>query len=144
MAVRTASKPCTTTPRRSPSSSTWRRTRATGTATEAAIPHFARASCRQQDERSSGERNEKAVPGPMTQIEKIAMVGLGNMGGRIARRIDGAGWDLSGYDADPEKRAGAEVATVDSLEQVAAADAIFFSLPDSRVVEIVVYGEGGL
>ena len=74
----------------------------------------------------------------MTQIEKIAMVGLGNMGGRIARRIDGAGWDLSGYDADPEKRAGAEVATVDSLEQVAAADAIFFSLPDSRVVEIVV------
>jgi 3-hydroxyisobutyrate dehydrogenase len=73
------------------------------------------------------------------------IVGLGNMGGRIARRIAGAGLPATGFDVDAAKRADAGVPTVDALEAlVRDRDVVFFSLPDSRVVERVVYGDGGV
>ena len=75
----------------------------------------------------------------------IGFVGLGNMGGRIARRIVDAGMQVVGFDTDEAKvrDAGAEPA-----ESVAAVtrrtDVILLSLPDSPVVEAVVRGEEGI
>jgi 3-hydroxyisobutyrate dehydrogenase-like beta-hydroxyacid dehydrogenase len=75
----------------------------------------------------------------------VGMVGLGNMGGRIARRIRDGGFAISGFDADAEAggRAGIE-AERSLLALLERADVVFLSLPDSTVIEKVVYGDGGL
>jgi 3-hydroxyisobutyrate dehydrogenase len=79
------------------------------------------------------------------EINQIGFIGLGNMGGRIARRISAAGWSGSGFDVDPTLAADAGLVAAGSISSLApAADAIFFSLPDSSVVERVVYGEDGV
>jgi 3-hydroxyisobutyrate dehydrogenase len=73
------------------------------------------------------------------------MIGLGNMGGRIARRIHAAGLPVAGFDVNRAQLDAAGVPSADSIEALAAqVDVVFLSLPDSRVVEKVVYGEGGL
>lgn len=76
---------------------------------------------------------------------RIGFIGLGNMGGRIARRIVDVGHPVLGYDlsADAVAAAGAtSAATVSAL--VATSDLVLMSLPDSKVVERVVFGEDGL
>jgi 3-hydroxyisobutyrate dehydrogenase-like beta-hydroxyacid dehydrogenase len=81
----------------------------------------------------------------MAAVTEIGFVGLGNMGGRIARRVRAADWSVAGFDVDPTLAAGAGLAVADSTSLlVANADAVFLSLPDSSVVERVVYGEGGV
>jgi 3-hydroxyisobutyrate dehydrogenase-like beta-hydroxyacid dehydrogenase len=73
------------------------------------------------------------------------MIGLGNMGGRIARRIRDAGHEIVGFDVDAEKRAESGIDCVASVaDLVGQVDVVFFSLPDSRVVETVVYSDGGV
>jgi 3-hydroxyisobutyrate dehydrogenase len=73
------------------------------------------------------------------------MIGVGNMGGRIGRRMLDAGHSIVGYDVNPENvaRTGLEAAgtIADLAEQ---ADVIFLSLPDSTIIEPVVYDQGGL
>lgn len=80
-----------------------------------------------------------------TAVERVGMVGLGNMGGRIARRIAAADWSIAGFDVDPgaAEAAGIEPAAA-AAELGARVDALFMSLPDSKVVEAVVLGDGGL
>jgi 3-hydroxyisobutyrate dehydrogenase len=81
----------------------------------------------------------------VTDAIRTGMIGLGNMGGRIARRIRDAGLPVVGYDVSAEQAAGSGVVSVGSIaELVAQADVVLLSLPDSRVVETVVYGEDGL
>jgi 3-hydroxyisobutyrate dehydrogenase len=76
---------------------------------------------------------------------RIGVVGLGNMGGRIARRLVAGGESVLGYDARGEAVAASQTEPAESLAGlVAEADAVLMSLPDSRAVEAVVYGEGGL
>jgi 3-hydroxyisobutyrate dehydrogenase len=73
------------------------------------------------------------------------IIGLGNMGGRIGRRVRDAGLPVRGYDLDPAQaeRAGFELA--ESVAELAAGcDVVFLSLPDSTAVEQVVLGHGGL
>ncbi|MGP3534344.1 NAD(P)-dependent oxidoreductase [Microbacterium sp. RD1] len=72
-------------------------------------------------------------------------IGLGNMGGRMTRRLVDAGVDVLGYDARAESitAAGARPAA-DTAQVAAEADVIFLSLPDSRVVEAVLGGNRGL
>jgi 3-hydroxyisobutyrate dehydrogenase len=73
------------------------------------------------------------------------MIGLGNMGGRIARRIRDAGLAVRGYDVDPARIVAVGVEPASSLADLAATvDVFFLSLPDSTVVEAVVHGEDGL
>jgi 3-hydroxyisobutyrate dehydrogenase-like beta-hydroxyacid dehydrogenase len=73
------------------------------------------------------------------------IVGVGNMGGRIGRRIRAAGHALVGFDVDAARLREAGVPATASLGAlVRDADVVFFSLPDSRVVEAVVYGEDGV
>jgi 3-hydroxyisobutyrate dehydrogenase len=73
------------------------------------------------------------------------MIGLGNMGGRIARRIHGAGLPVRGYDNSSSQVAESGIEAAASIAELAgAADVIFLSLPDSTVVEAVIFGDGGL
>jgi 3-hydroxyisobutyrate dehydrogenase len=76
---------------------------------------------------------------------RIGFIGLGNMGGRMTRCIVSAGIEVIGFDTDTErvKAAGAKPA-VSLHEVVEAADVVLLSLPDSRVVEAVIEGEGGI
>jgi 3-hydroxyisobutyrate dehydrogenase-like beta-hydroxyacid dehydrogenase len=81
----------------------------------------------------------------MTEARRVGMVGLGNMGGRIARRIRDAGYAVSGFDADADAVARSEVEAEDSLASLAGhTDVLFLSLPDSTVIEKVAYGDDGL
>lgn len=75
----------------------------------------------------------------------IGVVGLGNMGGRIARRIHDAGHWLVGYDRDTSKARATGLAVAPSVAAlVEQADCILLSLPDSAAVEAVVAGDGGI
>ncbi len=75
----------------------------------------------------------------------VGIVGLGNMGGRIARRILAAGHRLAGHDIDPGRAPAAGVEAAPSLGAlVRGVDIVLLSLPDSSVIEAVVLGEGGV
>lgn len=75
----------------------------------------------------------------------IGFVGLGNMGGRMARRLVGAGHAVLGVDAAPERAAACGATPAASLADLARrADHVLLSLPDSTVVEAVVEGADGL
>lgn len=75
---------------------------------------------------------------------RIGFIGLGNMGGRIARRIVESGHTVLGFDlsADAITATGA-TAGASVPEVVKASDVVFMSLPDSKVVERVVFGADG-
>jgi 3-hydroxyisobutyrate dehydrogenase len=69
----------------------------------------------------------------------IGVVGLGNMGGRIARRIVDGGFAVHGFALDPARAAAVGAAPAASAADVASvADVVLLSLPDSTVVEPVV------
>ncbi len=75
----------------------------------------------------------------------IGFVGLGNMGGRIARRLFAAGHAVLGLDADPARAAACGATAAASLAQIARdSDHVLLSLPDSPVVEAVTEGPEGL
>jgi len=76
---------------------------------------------------------------------RVGFIGQGNMGARMTRRLVDAGIAVSGYDTDTSRAAvaGARAAALirDVLREV---DVVLLSLPDSRAVESVVEGEGGV
>jgi len=76
---------------------------------------------------------------------RVGFIGLGNMGGRMTRRIVDAGMPVLGYDIRPEPivAAGAEVGR-SAAAVAAASDVLLLSLPESRIIERVVLGDGGI
>jgi 3-hydroxyisobutyrate dehydrogenase len=69
----------------------------------------------------------------------VGVVGLGNMGGRIARRLVDGGEDVVGFDLDASRAAAAGARPAASPADVASgADVILLSLPDSPAIEAVV------
>jgi 3-hydroxyisobutyrate dehydrogenase len=71
----------------------------------------------------------------------VGIVGLGNMGGRIARRLVDGGEDVVGFDLDAARAADAGARPAASLASLAdAAEVVLLSLPDSRAIEAVVAG----
>ncbi|PJI41245.1 MAG: 3-hydroxyisobutyrate dehydrogenase [Rhizobium sp.] len=76
---------------------------------------------------------------------RIGFIGLGNMGGRMTRRIVAGGMPVLGYDKDEAAAARFGAAPAASaVAVVEQSDIILLSLPDSNVIEKVVEGEGGL
>ena len=71
----------------------------------------------------------------------VGIIGLGIMGGAIARNLVERGWRVVGFDTDPTRRtelAAAKVTIVDDVPQVAgAAPIIMTSLPTPAAVEQV-------
>ena len=77
--------------------------------------------------------------------DRVGFIGLGNMGGRMARRLVDAGISVSGLDQVPERATACGATLAGSTQEVMAfADVILLSLPDSKVVEAVVEGDGGV
>lgn len=80
----------------------------------------------------------------MTDL-RIGFIGLGNMGGRMTRRILDGGAEVLGFDAFPATLEASGATPAGSVsEVVASSDVVLLSLPDSRVVEKVVYGDDGV
>jgi 3-hydroxyisobutyrate dehydrogenase len=76
---------------------------------------------------------------------RIGFIGLGNMGGRMTRRLVGAGHPVLGFDPVPGRAAAAGAAPATSVTHVIRdTDCILLSLPDSSVIEPVVRGDGGV
>jgi 3-hydroxyisobutyrate dehydrogenase-like beta-hydroxyacid dehydrogenase len=76
---------------------------------------------------------------------RVGFVGLGNMGGRITRRIVAGGYPVLGFDVDPARAAEAGASAASSPAAVAeGADTVLLSLPDSPVVEAVILGDDGI
>src|SRR5438876_837169 len=72
-------------------------------------------------------------------------VGVGNMGGRMSRRMSEAGYDVRAVDAGPARIPASGARAAGSLAALAAdCDVIMLSLPDSSVIEAVVRGPEGL
>ncbi|MBN3801484.1 NAD(P)-dependent oxidoreductase [Paraburkholderia sp. Ac-20336] len=77
--------------------------------------------------------------------ERVGFIGLGNMGGRMAQRLVGAGIAVLGYDTARERVEAAGAQAAGTLREVVGyADVVMLSLPDSKVVEAVVEGEDGV
>ena len=67
-----------------------------------------------------------------TTARPVGIVGVGNMGGRIAARIAAAGHRITGYDRDPQRAEAVGIPSSNSVAAVVAeSDVILLSLPDS-------------
>lgn len=76
---------------------------------------------------------------------RIGFIGLGNMGGRMTRCIVKGGVPVLGFDMDGDAAARVGATKAGSARDVVeGSDIILLSLPDSKVIERVVEGEGGL
>jgi 3-hydroxyisobutyrate dehydrogenase-like beta-hydroxyacid dehydrogenase len=78
---------------------------------------------------------------------KIGFIGLGRMGGGMARRLLGAGHELTVYNRTPEKAKplsmkGAKVAS--KVSEACDGEAVITMLSDDEALESVVYGDGGI
>lgn len=75
----------------------------------------------------------------------IGFIGLGNMGGRMAKCIVRQGGSVVGFDRNVRAASDAGATSVASIKEVVeACQVILLSLPDSRVVESVVYADEGI
>jgi len=76
---------------------------------------------------------------------RAGIIGAGNMGGRMGRRVVAAGDPIVAFDANPETLAECGIeAAPSAAELVESVDVVLLSLPDSAVIERVVLGEGGV
>lgn len=83
-----------------------------------------------------------------TAKPRIGFIGLGTMGGQMARRLVSEGFVVRGYDVSAERAAQAKTAGV-ILESspghvAAAADVVLSSLPDPAAVRAAYLGESGV
>jgi 3-hydroxyisobutyrate dehydrogenase len=75
----------------------------------------------------------------------IGFIGLGNMGGRMSQCIVRGGGEVLGFDANAEVIVGAGATPAASVADVVnRCDIVLMSLPDSRIVEMVVLGADGV
>ena len=78
----------------------------------------------------------------------LGLIGLGNIGTPVCGHLLDWGYDVFVYDADPqavERFRGTSAKVASSVSELArSADVVILSLPDSTVVEEVVFGEEGL
>ena len=88
---------------------------------------------------AAAQRNSAAGRRP------VGMVGTGNMGGRMTRRMVEAGHAVLAVDADPARIPACGATPANSLAELAErCDVIMLSLPDSPAIESVIRDPGGL
>jgi L-threonate 2-dehydrogenase len=79
---------------------------------------------------------------------EVGVVGLGTMGGQIARHLLAAGYRVVGRDVLPDRAAALAdlggTCAASAAEVAARADAVIVSLPSVRAFEDVISGAGGL
>lgn len=84
----------------------------------------------------------------MTTLPAIGFVGLGTMGGPMARRLAASGYRVTGHDVDPARAGRAREAGValagSPASAAAAADVVLSSLPDPAAVRRVYLGADGV
>ena len=77
----------------------------------------------------------------------VGVIGLGIMGGAIAKNLAAAGWRVVGYDIDAARTAEAKAAGVETVANAAAvaaaAEAIMTSLPTPAALDITVQAIAG-
>lgn len=80
--------------------------------------------------------------------QTVGIIGLGSLGGAMARRLLGSGWTVHGYDVDASRLAQAAAAGITPEASAAAlgacCDRVILSLPDSDAVEHACLGSLGL
>lgn len=72
---------------------------------------------------------------------KVAVIGLGSMGGAMASTLQRAGFTVTGFDPSPQARASAQaegITTVDTLEALAGTPYAVLSLPSAAIVTLTV------
>ncbi|MFF1829360.1 NAD(P)-dependent oxidoreductase [Paenarthrobacter sp. NPDC058040] len=77
----------------------------------------------------------------MNSNRRVAVIGLGSMGGAMASTLHAAGWDVLGFDpSETARNAAAEggIATTANLEDVAGTSYAVLSLPSATIVEATV------
>lgn len=75
---------------------------------------------------------------------RVNFVGLGNMGGRMARRLAANDFAVGGFDTRQGLAEDLGLMPLSSIAEACDADALFLSLPSSREVEATFEGEGGI
>ena len=72
---------------------------------------------------------------------RVAVIGLGAMGGAMAATLHHAGWQVTGFDPSKTARQAAEavdISTTDALTDVAGTPYVVLSLPAAAIVEATV------
>ena len=72
----------------------------------------------------------------------IGFIGLGNMGGRMSKCIVRNGGTVVGFDTNSADAGATPASSIKDV--VTGCDVVLLSLPDSRVVEKVVFGDDGI
>lgn len=81
----------------------------------------------------------------MTAMAKVAMIGLGNMGARMGRRLVEAGHELHGFDIAEGRAAELGFSAAASAAAAAeAADVVLLSLPSDAAIVEAMSGDGGV
>jgi 3-hydroxyisobutyrate dehydrogenase len=76
---------------------------------------------------------------------RAGIIGAGNMGGRMGRRVADAGDPIIALDANPDTLRDCGMEPAESISGlVQAVDVVLLSLPDSSIIEQVVLGEDGV
>lgn len=80
--------------------------------------------------------------------EKVAVIGMGQMGSGMARRLVASGYDVVGYDINTQTRQALRkegLAVADTVaEAMAGRSLVLSSLPDPVAIRAAWLGEGGL
>jgi 3-hydroxyisobutyrate dehydrogenase-like beta-hydroxyacid dehydrogenase len=80
----------------------------------------------------------------MTEL-RAGIIGAGNMGARMGRRVAAAGDPIIAFDANASTLAECGMDPAESAAALTeSVDVVLLSLPDSAIIERVVLGEGGL
>jgi 3-hydroxyisobutyrate dehydrogenase-like beta-hydroxyacid dehydrogenase len=87
----------------------------------------------------------RTAGGSLNMPRPIGLIGVGNIGGRVGRRLVAAGERVIAYDVDPARATDSGLDGRGSIQEVTAeTDVVLLSLPDSTVIERVVHGPDGL
>src|SRR5258706_8999974 len=84
----------------------------------------------------------------MASQQSIGFIGLGQMGGRVARRLLSQGYSLVGYDSNPaalnELLAAGGKAAASAKDLASRSRYVLLCLPSSREVEEICLGANGV